>query len=100
MESAARLRTALIPLDEEKSSGPFHKQRVAEHCGVFRDLFRGATFPPGHLEGGVQPGRRARRAGLLWEHGDSASSSPAVSSEADKGSLQTDEHPRQRHAVG
>lgn len=41
----------LIPLDEvraewERTSGPFHKQRVAKHCGVFRDLFKGATFTP------------------------------------------------------
>lgn len=41
----------VIPLDEvraewERTSGPFHKQRVAEHCGVFRDLFKGATFTP------------------------------------------------------
>ncbi|XP_065708274.1 large ribosomal subunit protein mL38-like [Patagioenas fasciata] len=46
------LLAALIPLGElraewEKSSGPFHKQRVAEHCAVFRDLFRGAALPPG-----------------------------------------------------
>ncbi|NXW47891.1 RM38 protein, partial [Nyctiprogne leucopyga] len=51
MERAARLRTVLIPLDEvraewEETSGPFHKQRVAEHCGIFRDLFKGATFTP------------------------------------------------------
>uniref|UniRef100_A0A8C9EP15 Mitochondrial ribosomal protein L38 n=1 Tax=Pavo cristatus TaxID=9049 RepID=A0A8C9EP15_PAVCR len=51
MERAARLRTALIPLDEvraewEKTSGPFHKQRLAEHYGIFRDLFQGATFTP------------------------------------------------------
>lgn len=41
----------LIPLDDvraewERTSGPFHKQRVARHCGVFRDLLRGATFTP------------------------------------------------------
>lgn len=45
------LSTALIPLDEvraewEKTSGPFHKQRLAEHCGIFRDLLQGATFTP------------------------------------------------------
>jgi len=45
------LLAVLIPLDEvraewEKTSGPFHKQRVAEHCGIFRDLFKGATFTP------------------------------------------------------
>lgn len=45
------LPAVLIPLDDvraewERTSGPFHKQRVAEHCGVFRDLFKGATFTP------------------------------------------------------
>lgn len=45
------LLAVLIPLDDvraewERTSGPFHKQRVAEHCGVFRDLFKGATFTP------------------------------------------------------
>uniref|UniRef100_U3J3Y5 Large ribosomal subunit protein mL38 n=1 Tax=Anas platyrhynchos platyrhynchos TaxID=8840 RepID=U3J3Y5_ANAPP len=51
MERAARLRTALIPLDEvraewEKTSGPFHKQRLAEYYGIFRDLFQKGTFTP------------------------------------------------------
>ncbi|XP_019349903.1 large ribosomal subunit protein mL38 isoform X1 [Alligator mississippiensis] len=51
MERATRLRTLQIPLDEvraewEKRSGPFHKQRVAEYYGIYRDLFSGATFAP------------------------------------------------------
>ncbi|NXF63736.1 RM38 protein, partial [Ciccaba nigrolineata] len=51
VEGAAWLQTVLIPLEEaraewEKTSGPFHKQRVAEHCGIFRALFKGATFTP------------------------------------------------------
>lgn len=45
------LLAVLIPLEDvraewERTSGPFHKQRVAEHSGVFRDLFKGATFTP------------------------------------------------------
>lgn len=45
------LPTALIPLDEvraewEKTSGPFHKQRLAEYYGIFRDLFQKGTFTP------------------------------------------------------
>ncbi|XP_027547585.1 39S ribosomal protein L38, mitochondrial isoform X2 [Neopelma chrysocephalum] len=97
MERAARLQTVLIPLDEvraewERTSGPFHKQRVAEHCGVFRDLFKGATFTPWV----------ALRVHYSQEDEDlvpvyygnmvtpsEASSPPAVSYEADKGSLWT-----------
>ncbi|XP_072846619.2 large ribosomal subunit protein mL38 isoform X2 [Pogona vitticeps] len=41
----------LIPLDDvkaewERTSGPYHKQRVAEHYGLYRDLFGDATFLP------------------------------------------------------
>ncbi|XP_062447966.1 large ribosomal subunit protein mL38 [Rhea pennata] len=97
MERAARLRTVLIPLDEvraewEKTSGPLHKQRVAEHYGIFRDLFKGATFTP----------RVILRVGYSQEdehvvpvyHGNmvtpsEASNPPEVSYEADKGSLWT-----------
>ncbi|KAG8430571.1 hypothetical protein GDO86_020362 [Hymenochirus boettgeri] len=51
LERAARLRTVKIPLDEvraewEKSSGPYGIQRVAEHYGVYKDLFGEATFVP------------------------------------------------------
>ncbi|XP_075418346.1 large ribosomal subunit protein mL38 [Tenrec ecaudatus] len=50
-ERAARLRTAQIPLkavqDEwERACGPYHKQRLAEYYGLYRDLFHGATFVP------------------------------------------------------
>ncbi|NXN12574.1 RM38 protein, partial [Indicator maculatus] len=97
MERAARLRTALIPLAEvraewERTSGPFHKQRLAEHCGIFRDLFKGAIFTP----------RVALRVEYSQEDEDlvpvyygnmvtpsEASRPPAVSYEADKGSLWT-----------
>ncbi|KAK2515576.1 hypothetical protein Q9233_014089 [Columba guinea] len=97
MERAARLRTALIPLDEvraewEKSSGPFHKQRVAEHCAVFRDLFRGATFTP-WVTLRVEYSQEDEHVVPVY-YGNmvtpsEASSPPAVSYEADKGSLWT-----------
>ncbi|KAK2536982.1 hypothetical protein Q9966_006295 [Columba livia] len=88
---------ALIPLDEvraewEKSSGPFHKQRVAEHCGVFRDLFRGATFTP-WVTLRVEYSQEDEHVVPVY-YGNmvtpsEASSPPAVSYEADKGSLWT-----------
>ncbi|XP_034564713.1 39S ribosomal protein L38, mitochondrial [Notolabrus celidotus] len=51
LERAARQRTFKIPLDQvqdtwEKSSGPFHIKRLADHYGVFRDLFPMAYFLP------------------------------------------------------
>lgn len=50
-ERAARLQTARIPLEAvraewERTCGPYHKQRLAEYCGLYRDLFHGATFVP------------------------------------------------------
>ncbi|KAF1484818.1 39S ribosomal protein L38, mitochondrial, partial [Eudyptula minor novaehollandiae] len=97
MERAARLRTALIPLDEvraewEKTSGPFHKQRVAEHCGIFRDLFKGATFTP-WVTLRVEYSQEDEHLVPVY-YGNvvtpsEASSPPAVSYKADKGSLWT-----------
>ncbi|CAJ1081136.1 S ribosomal protein L38%2C mitochondrial [Xyrichtys novacula] len=51
LERAARQRTLKIPLHRvqgawEKSSGPFQIQRLADHYGVFRDLFPKAFFLP------------------------------------------------------
>ncbi|XP_040288977.1 39S ribosomal protein L38, mitochondrial [Bufo bufo] len=51
LEKASRQRSLLIPLDEvraewERTSGPSHIQRVAEHYGVYQDLFGEATFVP------------------------------------------------------
>ncbi|NXD69780.1 RM38 protein, partial [Eolophus roseicapillus] len=97
MERAARLRTVLIPLNEvraewEKSSGPFHKQRVAEHCGIFRDLFKGATFTP-LVTLRVEYSQEDEHLVPVY-YGNmvtpsEASGPPAVSYEADKGSLWT-----------
>ncbi|XP_052544074.1 39S ribosomal protein L38, mitochondrial isoform X2 [Tympanuchus pallidicinctus] len=97
MERAARLRTALIPLDEvraewEKTSGPFHKQRLAEHCGIFRDLLQGATFTPWV---GLKVGYNQEDEHLVPVYygnvvtPSEASNPPEVSYEADKGSLWT-----------
>lgn len=30
----------------ERTSGPYHKKRLAEYYGLYRDLFHGATFVP------------------------------------------------------
>ncbi|XP_066472506.1 large ribosomal subunit protein mL38 [Tiliqua scincoides] len=51
LERASRLRSLMVPLDDvraewERTSGPYHKQRIAEHYGLYRDLFDGATFIP------------------------------------------------------
>ncbi|KAF3853159.1 hypothetical protein F7725_013847 [Dissostichus mawsoni] len=70
LERASRLRTLKVSLDRVqdewgKSSGPFHIQRLAEHYGVFRDLFPNALFLP------------------------QAASVPQISFEAEEGSLWT-----------
>ncbi|NXH15935.1 RM38 protein, partial [Bucco capensis] len=97
MERAARLRTVLIPLEEvraewEKTSGPFHKQRVAEHCGIFRDLFKGATFTP-WVPLRVEYSQEDEQLVPVY-YGNivtpsEASNPPEVSYEAEKGSLWT-----------
>ncbi|KAK2820923.1 hypothetical protein Q5P01_023882 [Channa striata] len=51
LERACRLRTFKIPLDQvqetwEKGSGPLHIRRLADHYGIFRDLFPKAHFVP------------------------------------------------------
>ncbi|NXP46442.1 RM38 protein, partial [Heliornis fulica] len=97
MERAARLQTMLIPLDEvraewEKTSGPFHKQRVAEHCGIFRDLFKGAVFTP-WVSLRVEYSQDDEQLVPVY-YGNmvtpsEAASPPAVSYEAEEGSLWT-----------
>ncbi|XP_017271628.1 39S ribosomal protein L38, mitochondrial isoform X2 [Kryptolebias marmoratus] len=51
LERTSRLRTFKIPLDRvqdewEKTSRHFHVKRLADHYGVFRDLFPKAYFLP------------------------------------------------------
>ncbi|KAF5909073.1 39S ribosomal protein L38, mitochondrial, partial [Clarias magur] len=51
LERDSRLHTYRIPLDEvkqewEKTNGPYHIRRLAEHYGIYRDLFPMAYFVP------------------------------------------------------
>ncbi|KAK1794226.1 hypothetical protein P4O66_011118, partial [Electrophorus voltai] len=51
LERATRLRTFRIPLDRvkaewEKTNGPHHIRRLAEHYGIYQDLFPMAYFVP------------------------------------------------------
>ncbi|KAK2193835.1 hypothetical protein NP493_5g13008 [Ridgeia piscesae] len=51
LEQAVRLRQFEIPLDTVKESwlnewGPLHKRALAEHYGIYRDLFSDAFFVP------------------------------------------------------
>lgn len=51
LEKATRHHKLQIPLDEvraewEQTCGPNHIQRIAEHYGVYKDLFGEATFVP------------------------------------------------------
>uniref|UniRef100_UPI003AAD74A1 large ribosomal subunit protein mL38 isoform X2 n=1 Tax=Centroberyx gerrardi TaxID=166262 RepID=UPI003AAD74A1 len=95
LERASRLRTFKIPLDRvqetwEKSSGPFHVQRLADHYGVFRDLFPMAYFLP-HVSLRVSYGQD--NSGQV-HYGNrltptEAASGPQVSFEAEEGSLWT-----------
>ncbi|XP_004615717.1 39S ribosomal protein L38, mitochondrial [Sorex araneus] len=96
-ERAARLGTASIPLEEvraewERTCGPYHKQRLAEYYGLYRDLFHGATFVP------YVPLHVAYAVGedhlMPVYHGNEvtpteAARAPEVTYEADKGSLWT-----------
>ncbi|KAM4624633.1 large ribosomal subunit protein mL38 isoform 2-T2 [Polymixia lowei] len=94
LERATRLRTFKIPLDRvqetwEKSSGPFQIKRLADHYGIFRDLFPMAYFLPrvslrlsyGQDSGQVHYGN--------WLTPTEAASAPQVSFEAEEGSLWT-----------
>ncbi|XP_037134845.1 39S ribosomal protein L38, mitochondrial [Syngnathus acus] len=95
LERACRLRTFKISLDEvqqmwEKSSGPFHIRRLADHYGVFRDLFPMAYFLPRiplrigygqQMSGQVHYGNQLTPA--------QTASAPVVSFNADEGSLWT-----------
>lgn len=95
LERTSRLRTFKIPLDRvqetwEKSSGPFHIKRLAEHYGVFRDLFPMAYFLPQislrisysqDNSGQVHYGNRLTPT--------EAESAPQISFDAEEGSLWT-----------
>ncbi|KAM7371201.1 hypothetical protein PAMP_010692 [Pampus punctatissimus] len=95
LERAFRLRTFKIPVDQvqktwEKFSGLFHIKRLADHYGVFRDLFPMAYFLPQislriyysqDNSGQVHYGNRLTPT--------QATSAPQISFDAEEGSLWT-----------
>ncbi|NP_001090576.2 mitochondrial ribosomal protein L38 L homeolog [Xenopus laevis] len=97
LERAARLRTLRIPLDEvraewERTTGRLHVQRVAEHYGVFKDLFGDATFVPSvtlgvHFNKGDEMLMPVYHGNLVTP--TEASAPPDVTFEAEEGSLWT-----------
>nr|XP_033816179.1 39S ribosomal protein L38, mitochondrial isoform X2 [Geotrypetes seraphini] len=97
LERTARLRTWLIPLDEvkaewERTRGPYQVQRIAEHYGIYRDLFNGAFFVP-YIILRVAYSQNEELVMPVY-HGNvvtasEASSPPRVMYEAEEGSLWT-----------
>ncbi|KAK2866635.1 hypothetical protein Q7C36_002691 [Tachysurus vachellii] len=95
LERATRLRTFRIPLDEvkqewEKTNGPYHIQRLAEHYGIYRDLFPMAYFVP-RVMLRVAYGDDSNAMVHYGNHlsPSQASSAPHVSFEAEENSLWT-----------
>lgn len=41
-----RIPLEAVRAEWERTCGPYHKQRLAEYYGLYRDLFHGATFVP------------------------------------------------------
>ncbi|KAK5850426.1 hypothetical protein PBY51_001308 [Eleginops maclovinus] len=95
LERASRLRTLKVSLErvqEEwgKSSGPFHIKRLAEHYGVFRDLFPMAHFLPQvlmQISYSQDNGTQVHYGNRLTP--TEAASVPQISFEAEEGSLWT-----------
>ncbi|XP_076024039.1 large ribosomal subunit protein mL38 [Genypterus blacodes] len=95
LERAARLRTFKIPLERvqdtwERTGGPFHVQRLADHYGVFRDLFPMAIFLPQvplRVSYGQDAGGQVHYGNRLTP--TEAASVPQVSFEAEDDSLWT-----------
>ncbi|XP_010890204.1 39S ribosomal protein L38, mitochondrial isoform X2 [Esox lucius] len=95
LERAMRLRTFKIPLDRvqacwEEMSGPYHVQRLAEHYGIFRDLFPMAYFVP-RVTLRVSYGLDISAPVYYGNHltPTEAAVAPQVSFEAEEGSLWT-----------
>lgn len=42
----ARIPLEAVRAEWERTCGPYHKRRLAEYYGLYRDLFRGAFFVP------------------------------------------------------
>ncbi|XP_069510838.1 large ribosomal subunit protein mL38 isoform X2 [Ambystoma mexicanum] len=111
LERASRLKTLQIPLHDvraewERTSGPLHLQRVAEHYGIYRDLFDSATFVP-RVPLRIEYSQNQEWAMPVY-HGNVVTPSealnpPQVSFDADEGSLWTllltnpDGHLRETH---
>ncbi|KAI5103515.1 39S ribosomal protein L38, mitochondrial isoform X1, partial [Silurus meridionalis] len=95
LERDARLLTFRIALDQvkqewEKTNGPYHIQRLAEHYGIYRDLFPMAYFVPRVM----LRVSYADDSSATVHYGNhlspsQASSAPRVSFEADENSLWT-----------
>uniref|UniRef100_UPI0037E90E41 large ribosomal subunit protein mL38 n=1 Tax=Semicossyphus pulcher TaxID=241346 RepID=UPI0037E90E41 len=95
LERAARLRTFKIRIDQvqetwEKTSAPFHVMRLADHYGVFRDLFPMAYFLPQvplHIGYGQDNSGQVHYGNRLTP--TEAASVPQISFDAEEGSLWT-----------
>ncbi|XP_069563592.1 large ribosomal subunit protein mL38 [Brachyistius frenatus] len=95
LERACRLRTFKISLDRvqeiwEKNSGPLDVKRLADHYGVFRDLFPMAYFLPQVtllIGYGRDASARVHYGNRLTP--TEAASAPQISFEAEEGSLWT-----------
>lgn len=95
LERACRLRTYKIPLDQvqetwEKTTQPFHIKRLADHYGIFKDLFPMAYFLP-RVPFRISYGQD--NSGQVY-HGNrltptEALSEPQIHFEAEEGSLWT-----------
>ncbi|XP_053197342.1 39S ribosomal protein L38, mitochondrial [Scomber japonicus] len=95
LERSSRLRTFKIPLDRvqetwEKNSGPFHVKRLAEHYGVYKDLFPKAHFLPLvslQISYSQDSSAQVHYGNRLTP--TEAASAPKISFEAEEGSLWT-----------
>ncbi|KAJ3607526.1 hypothetical protein NHX12_024577 [Muraenolepis orangiensis] len=96
LEQATRLGTFKIPLDRvqegwEERNAPFHIRRLAEHYGVFRDLFPKAYFLP-QVTLGVHYAQEDRTAAVYYGNlltPTEAWSAPSVRFQAEESSLWT-----------
>lgn len=95
LERATRLRTFQLPLERveacwEETSWPYHVHRLAEHYGIFRDLFPMAHFVPRiklSVGYGPESGAQVHHGNLLTP--TETAEAPQVSFKAEEGSLWT-----------
>ncbi|XP_035608838.1 39S ribosomal protein L38, mitochondrial-like [Oncorhynchus keta] len=95
LERAMRLRTFKVSLDRvqagwEETSGPYHVQRLADHYGIFKDLFPMAYFYP-RFTLCVSYGQDSPAQVHYGNHltPTEAAEAPQVSFEAEEGSIWT-----------